>query len=171
MAEGRGARCKLRTATQARPKAIPFRLRRVGKKTAVLALRGAHPADRAAIDAGGGYTGEKAAVKTRVLCLESKVAGVINRLGFVGCHVANDTRILILNQPFSDISLSHVAAYNPVRQSIVQIFQESTPCSCQLPFSRPTIFAALCRARSTRPWLRRWVALLAAWRGARVKPL
>src|SRR5450830_1265814 len=123
MAEGGGARCKLRTATQTRPKAIAFRLRCVGKKTAVLALRGAHAADRAAIDAGGGYTGEKAAVKTRVLCLESKVIGVLNRLGFVGCHGANDTRTLILNQPFSDISLSHVAAYNPQYQSTMQIFQ------------------------------------------------
>src|SRR5688572_30043264 len=75
-------------AAQAGPETGAFRLGRMAEEAAVLALRGPHPADRPAIDAGRGDAGEEAAVEARVAGFQGQVAGVGLQAHVVSGHAA-----------------------------------------------------------------------------------
>ena len=89
-------RCQLRAAAQAGPKAGALGLGGQAEEAAVLALGGFHPAHRAAVNAGGGDAGEKAAVKARIPGLEGEVAGIGGVCDGSGFHGGNDTQCVRL---------------------------------------------------------------------------
>jgi hypothetical protein len=69
------------------------------KKPAILPLGYLHPAHRAAVDAGGGNAGKKAAVKARVAAKHRVVVSVSR----IERHAGNDTRMAGNYSPFSDM--------------------------------------------------------------------
>ena len=85
---------ELGPTAQAGPEASAFSLGRMREKTTVVAARRAHPADRAAVDAGRADAGEETAIKTRVTGQQGAVAGLA--VGARGCfdhagHAGHDT--------------------------------------------------------------------------------
>ena len=115
----RGLRRQLRPAAQAGAEARAFGLRRVGEEAAVLAPRGLHAADRAAVDAGGGHAGEERAVEARVVRLQGAVAGVGVERGGGRVHGGHDRPAARADSPFSDM---------PIRAARWPYLQ-SRPCS------------------------------------------
>ena len=80
----RGARCQFWPAAQAWAKPFGLGLRGMAKEAAVFAPRGAHPADRPAVDPGRCHCGKKRAIEACVVRLHGEVAGVVLQRRAVG---------------------------------------------------------------------------------------
>ena len=161
-----------RPAPQTGPKPGTFGLSCQTEKTTVLPLGRTHAAYGSAINAGRGDAGEKRAVKPRVFCFQSQVAGVVLGGGGGLAHGLHDRRVSNPNPSPSSRFRTCPCASGPLQspQKIQFTPLRGSLCSYAHPSSRPTTFVALFPAQFMRKWQRHWGGPLGRWRARKAKP-